>query len=60
MQELQEIAATLNYLKVPARTQIFDYGDTGDHLYIILDGIVDVVVPMEKAKVDKKEPGVKP
>ena len=48
MHELQEIAATLNYLKVPARTQIFDYGDTGNHLYIILDGIVDVVVPMEK------------
>ena len=48
MKELQEIAATLNYLEVPARTQIFDYGDTGEHFYIIVDGIVDVVVPMEK------------
>ena len=45
-----EIAATLNYLRVPARTQMFDYGDHGDLLYIVLDGLVDVIVPLEKEK----------
>ena len=48
MAELQEIASTLNYLKVDARTKIMDIGDPGDQLYIMLDGLVDVVVPVEK------------
>ena len=28
-----------------------DFGDTGDNLYIILDGLVDVIIPLEKNKV---------
>ena len=27
-----------------------DFGDTGDNLYIILDGLCDVIIPMEKNK----------
>ena len=47
LQEL-EIAAILNYLRVPGRTEIFDFGETGDNLFIILDGVVDVIKPTEK------------
>ena len=47
VQEL-EIAAMLNYLRVPGRTEIFDFGETGDNLFIILDGVVDVIKPTEK------------
>ena len=49
-QELQDVAATLHYLKVPARTEVFDYGEHGENLFIILDGIVDVIVPTNKTE----------
>ena len=52
MSELNEIAATLNYIRIPPRTQIFDYGDPGDLLYIVLDGLIDVILPFEKQKKD--------
>ena len=58
--ELQEIAAVANYLSVPARTQLFDYGDYGDHYYILLDGLVDLIIPMEKEKVDPDKVGEEP
>ena len=32
-----------------------DFGDTGDNLYIILDGLCDVIIPMEKNKVPHEE-----
>ena len=38
----------MTYVHIPARTKIFDYGDIGDALYLILDGVVDVVKPLEK------------
>ena len=36
---------------MPARTQIFDYGEIGDGLYLILDGVVDIIKPLEKTPV---------
>ena len=38
----------MTYVHIPARTQVFDYGDIGDALYLILDGVVDIVKPLEK------------
>ena len=41
----------MTYVHMPARTQIFDYGEIGDGLYLILDGVVDIVKPLEKTPV---------
>ena len=41
----------MTYVHMPARTQIFDYGEIGDALYLILDGVVDIVKPLEKTPV---------
>ena len=38
----------MTYMHIPARTIIFDYGEVGDALYLILDGVVDIVKPLEK------------
>ena len=39
---------------MPARTQVFDYGDLGDCLYVVLDGVVDVIIPTEKSLLDER------
>ena len=48
IKDLLDIASVMTYVHIPARTQIFDYGEIGDALYLILDGVVDVVKPLEK------------
>ena len=40
---------------MPPRTQIIDYGDHGDKFYIILDGVVDIVVPVPKEDINLDE-----
>ena len=49
--DLLDIASVMTYVHMPARTQIFDYGEIGDGLYLILDGVVDIVKPLEKTPV---------
>ena len=37
-------------MHIPARTQVFDFGELGDAVYILLDGVVDVLKPLEKTE----------
>jgi serine phosphatase RsbU (regulator of sigma subunit) len=41
--ELEYLAATLRILDIPPRTPIFHEGEHGGHLYIVLDGQLEVV-----------------
>ena len=46
--ELQEIAEIANYRHFHARDKLFDFGDQGDLFYIMLDGLVDLIIPDDK------------
>ena len=46
--DLLDVAGVLTYVNIPARTQVFDFGEMGDAVYIVLDGVVDVLKPLEK------------
>ena len=57
--ELQEIAEIADYQLFPARNMLFEYGDEGKYFYIMLDGLVDLIIPDEKKdeEIKKKEIG---
>ena len=53
---LKEVAQVLTYKSFNANEMVFDYGQPGDKFYIILDGIVDILIPVEcKPVVELKE-----
>lgn len=43
---LTEIASCLKYHYMDKKTLVFDYFDEGSSFYIIIDGSVDVIVPI--------------
>ena len=45
-------------MKVPPRTQIVEFGDPGDMFYIMLDGLIDVIKPLDKKEMVKKNEAV--
>lgn len=41
--ERAELASSLRLLQLPANTILFSEGDAGDRLYIVLDGVVEII-----------------
>ena len=46
LHDLAEIAQNLSYKFMNANEIVFDYGDDGDKLFIVLDGVCDILVPV--------------
>lgn len=47
---LTELASCMEYTTVPKDHFVFEYGDVGEHFFVILDGRVEVQIPLAEKR----------
>jgi hypothetical protein len=53
MYEYMDIAANLDYLKLPGNTNVCTVGEEAEHFYIILSGSCSIWVPVSAGQMKK-------